>query len=261
MSKPYRVVVLTCDPYLECLKPFAWLFNKYWSSEQKVIVGGFTRPDFPLPDNFQFVSLGENWRYPAQQYSNGLIKFLRYLTDDVFVWMLEDQWLNGKVNPDEIQTMIDVARTTRNLLRIDVIDDRRYMNEAHFGGVTEPYGTFNGIDLIKSRWCPYQFAIYGTLFNRLKMLQYIKPDLTPWQVENVTTNVIEHEGDRAIVLGTTRKLIPCANGLRQQTAAYKQGKRGIDAAAIEGGVNEDDKRAMAALGLYDEARLLRFKHE
>lgn len=253
----YRVLVLTCDPYLECLKPFAWLFNKYWSSEQPVLVGGFTPPDFQLPDNFEFISIGANWEYPAARYSTGLIKFLRRIQDDVFVFMLEDQWLNGKVEPSEIQTCIDVARSTNNLLRIDMIDDRRYMNEYTFGKV-EPYRTVNGIEFIKSHWCPYEFAIYGTLFNRAKMLKYVQPELDPWTLETHTTNVIEHERDRCVVLGTTRKLIPCANGLRQQNKYYIQGIRGIDAAEIEGGITEEDKREMAALGLYDEERLMRY---
>ena len=258
MSAPYRVAVLTCDLYIECVRPFAWLFNKYYSPDIQVVVGGFTPPTFELPSNFEFVSLGKGADFPPNRYSNGLIKFLRYLTDDVFMFMLEDQWLTAPVNLAEIQTCIDVARNTDNLLRIDVIDDRRYMNEFTFGK-TDPYGTFDGVELIKSHWCPYQFAIYGTLFNRENLLRYIPPNLDPWQLENTVTNIIRWKDNEAIVLGTTRKLLQCANGLRQQTELYQQGKRGIGASAIEGGVVEEDKREMIALGIYDEARMMRGK--
>jgi hypothetical protein len=51
-----RVYVLTSDKYLPALRPFAWLFTKYWSSTQPVTVVGFSPPTFALPENFDFLS-------------------------------------------------------------------------------------------------------------------------------------------------------------------------------------------------------------
>ena len=48
------VVTLTCDRYLHLLRGHAFLFNKFWSELQSVLVCGFTPPSFDLPRNFRF---------------------------------------------------------------------------------------------------------------------------------------------------------------------------------------------------------------
>ena len=77
-----KVIVLTSDKYLHALQPFAWLFNKYWSSAQPVTVAGFTPPDFGLPDNFTFHSIGAFADYPVARWSDALIKLLNEIEAD-----------------------------------------------------------------------------------------------------------------------------------------------------------------------------------
>ena len=52
------IYISTSDKYVFLLKPFAYLFNKFWSKDQKVVILGYTKPDFKLPKNFEFVSMG-----------------------------------------------------------------------------------------------------------------------------------------------------------------------------------------------------------
>jgi len=58
MSIPLNIYISTSNDYHHCLKPFAFLFNKFWSIDKKVTFIGYKIPDFELPSNFSFISLG-----------------------------------------------------------------------------------------------------------------------------------------------------------------------------------------------------------
>ena len=59
-----RVLIPSCDHYLPILRPLAHLYNKYWIPNPEVVIGGFKPPDFDLPSNFTFLSLGDMSDYP-----------------------------------------------------------------------------------------------------------------------------------------------------------------------------------------------------
>ena len=98
--------VITSDKYLGALKGFSYLFNKYWGRDQGVIVAGFQAPDFLLPDNFHFHSLGDMADYPVGKWSNALIKLLHdYSKVEVFGLMLEDYWISRPVDRNAISIL------------------------------------------------------------------------------------------------------------------------------------------------------------
>ena len=59
MKNKLNIYIKTSDNYHRCLKPFAFLFNKFWSSDTKVTFIGYKNPKVKLPSNFDFVSLGK----------------------------------------------------------------------------------------------------------------------------------------------------------------------------------------------------------
>ena len=67
-----NIFVLTSDKYLDALKPFCYLFNKYWSPKQQVVIAGFTPPDFELPKNFHFHPIGPFEDFPIGKWSDAL---------------------------------------------------------------------------------------------------------------------------------------------------------------------------------------------
>ena len=106
-----RVIVTTCDAYLHALRPFAWLFNRYWGDDTEVIVGGFTPPSFELPSNFTFHSIGKQEDYPVDKWSDAVIKLLHELDDEVACLMLEDYWLARPVNREAVRMLHDRLRS------------------------------------------------------------------------------------------------------------------------------------------------------
>lgn len=63
----YPVWITSCEKYYPALKPMAWLMEKYWQPAPKVVVMGFSQPDFELPPNWSFYSVGRQEDYPFKK--------------------------------------------------------------------------------------------------------------------------------------------------------------------------------------------------
>jgi hypothetical protein len=172
-----RVFVYTSDPYLWILKPFAYLFNQYWSELQEVIVGGFTPPQFPLPSNFRFHQIDRN-PYPKNMWSDGLIRFLGDFQDDIFVLMLEDYLLRRTVDCAGVSTLAEYMRMNQDVVRFDLTNDRLNAEGMHD---IEPYGHYDIIACNKDTM--YEMSLQCAIWNRRNLLSILKPGLTPWEVE------------------------------------------------------------------------------
>lgn len=197
------VYVMTCDKYLPALRPFAYLFNRYWSIQQDVIVCGFTPPEFDLPSNFDFFSIGDMEDYPMDKWTDALIKtLLHFPKRDVFCLMLEDYWLADYVDVPAIGMLTDYMRQFRNVLKMDVRTDRRKS-----GGAVREFDNdaCGAIKLVKSDFrSPYHFSLMGGLWNREAMLKVLRPGDSPHAAETYgkTYNALVSLRDDLLVLGT-----------------------------------------------------------
>jgi len=193
----FPVYVFTSDNYMHALRPFSYLFNKYWSPKQRVIVGGFSYPNFELPPNFQFYSIGKMEDYPASRWSNAVIEFLQHFKDPIFCLMLEDYWITEPVKITEVNMLSDYMRQIGYTIKADLYTDRRYA-----GGVAD-YGMCGHIPLVKSDPnSAYHMSLMCGLWNRNNILKVLIPDETPWQVEISGTTRLSSFGDDLIVIGT-----------------------------------------------------------
>lgn len=182
-----RVFVYTCDNYLWCLKPFAYLFGTYWSELQDVIVGGFTHPQFPLPGNFRFHQIDKR-PYPKEKWSDGLIKFLGDFHDDVIVLMLEDYLLNRTVDCGGVATLADYMRQDKNgdVVRFDLTMDRLSEFAKNVRDV-EGWGHYDVITCDSDSM--YNMSLQVSIWNRRNLLSLLKPGMNPWEVETQTDMV------------------------------------------------------------------------
>lgn len=192
-----RVFVLVSDKYLPALRPFAWLFNKYWSPEQEVVVAGFSPPAFELPPNFSLHSIGRFEDYPVDRWSDALIKLLHEIPDEAFALMLEDYWLIRPVYREAVRMLYDYARQFGYVARIDLTGDR-----LHAAGAAL-YGKCGHLDLVWSDPnSQYHMSLMTGIWNRRNLLRVLVPNETPWQVEIVGTPRLRSLKDEMIVLGT-----------------------------------------------------------
>lgn len=238
MTEPYRVIVTASDKYLPALLPFSYLFNKYWGSDVEVCVFGFTRPDFDLPDNFSFVSLGNQKDYPFNKWSDALIAILSQINDEAFVLMLEDYWLTRHVDRSAVRILYDYAIQFQYVLKVDLCGDRLYA----FGADLE-YGTVAHLDLIKSMpGSPYHMSLMPGIWRKDLLSRCLVSGESPHDLELVGSTRVSHLQDM-IVIGT-----------RQWPVRIVLGLRGGDHTKINlDGLSKIDIDAMTDLGYFDKA--------
>lgn len=238
-----RVIVLTSDKYLHALKPYAWLFNKYWSAEQEVLVAGFTPPRFALPKNFSFHSIGKFADYPVGRWSDALIKLLEEIPDEAFVLMLEDYWISRAVDVRGVQMLYDYACQFGYVLRLDLTTDRLFAHGPRYPGDIPDYGQLGHLDLIRSEpTSQYHMSMMTGVWRRDNLLKVLVPDESPWQVELDGTRrvMVDHAHDM-LVLGT-----------RQWVTRHGLAFRGGDPGKIDiSFLSPEDVAALTSLGFLE----------
>ena len=231
-----RIVIATSDNYLPALRPMAYLLNKYYQPNPQVLVGGFTPPDFDLPANFTFHSIGKMEDYPVGKWSDGIIKLLHEIPDEVFLFLLEDAWPVRPINVDAVNILHRYMLQFKNVARIDLTSDRFYS-----GGSEIDWGYVSYLDLVKSARNAYFSSMMPALWNREHHLRYFIPGETPWQIELSGSGRLQAMAD-IDVLGTRQMPYMCSLAFR-----------GGDSNTLVGGIpykfNITDMEKMEELGL------------
>lgn len=200
-----KIICLTSDYYSWACGPFSYLFNRYWGTEQEVIIAGFTPIDKPLPANFKFYSIASE-NYPADKWSNALIKLLQSgVTSDYFVLLLEDYWLTRRADVRAVKLCMQYIQDHKDVLRIDLTDDRQY------AGGRKDVDSIGPVDIIETPFeTPYQMSFQAGIWSKRHMLNIIKPHLTAWETEIYTQPPADMR-----VLGTRQRPLRYANGINK----------------------------------------------
>lgn len=206
----YRILVLTSDKYADALKVYLWLIRKHWKNHPEIVVGGYTKPEWALPDRVEFMSIGKQSDYPVNRWSDGLIKLLTgQFVDDVFILMLEDYWVIEDVPAHIVDMCCDYMHQFNYVAKLDLTGDR-----LHAGGASL-YGKLDYIDLIWSDPnSPYHLSLMTGFWRRTHLLSVLVPNETPWQVEIDGTRRLSARRNETIVLGTNAWPIKHTLGLR-----------------------------------------------
>lgn len=200
-----RVYVMTNQKYMWAVQGFSYLFNIFWSELQEVIVVTDVEPSFELPPNFTVKSMSGGKPLPKDRWSDGLIFMLQKIPDDVFVLLLEDYWLIRKVDNAGVDTLADYMRAHKEILRMDLTDDRQY------NGHMKDIGAWGHYDLVETpNDSEYQMSLQAGIWNRDLLLSIVRPQLDPHQFELHLSPTL-HERNDMRVLGTRQRLIRYAN--------------------------------------------------
>lgn len=220
-----RVFVITCDKYSFALKGFSFLFNRYWSELQEVVVCGYTPVD--LPPNFSFLQIAPA-EYPSNQWTNGLAQVLRRIDDSHLVILLEDYWLCRGVNHQAVGTLYELCQSHPQILRMDLTDDRQYNGHAQdFEYI--PYYGYNDIVWTPPD-SPYQSSLQAGIWNRRLLLEVLHEGESAWQFEIGKTGENIRNRPDLWVLGTRQRPVRYAN-------VFKGGD--ISKMNLEGLTNQD----------------------
>jgi hypothetical protein len=208
MSVP--IYLMTCDKYAKVLPVSAFLFNRFWSPSQEVTICGFSPipEQYKLPDNFKFLSIGNQEDYPVGKWSDGLIRVLDMIDDEVFVLLLDDYLFRRPVNIPAIEMLADYMRQFKYVLKMDLCADRLYA----WG--MEDYDNCAYIDLLRSHpGSQYHMSLLTGIWNRTLLRRVLIPNESPWQVELDGTTRLSNMTDM-LVLGTRQWPIQQVLGFR-----------------------------------------------
>lgn len=199
------IYLTTSDRYLPALLPFAHQLNKYWQPPPPVIVGGFTPPDFELPPNWKFLTIGSQDQYPIKKWTNAVKKMIQSLNDRLFILMLEDYWITGPVDVEAIAAVEELCRIDDKLLRMDLTLDRAKSGEHNH----RHYGNIGPLELIQSNpSSPYHLSLMTAIWRKNLFLSVLQDDWSPWDVEIIGTLQVQKNFPGLRVLGTTARLVP-----------------------------------------------------
>lgn len=233
-----QIIVMTSDKYLPALKPFIWLWQKYFKASwtYQVVVCGFSAPAFKLPEPFKFYSIGKFEDYPIERWSDALFRVLNNVADEVFLLMLEDYWLTREVDTDALHILHAYMHQFKYTIKIDLCADRLY---AH--GADLDYNSVAYLDLVKSMpGSPYHMSLMAGLWNRDLLREVLIPGETPWDIELNGTIRLSHQ--ECLVLGT-----------RQWPLRHTLALRGGDhSKLLLDELKPDDVEQMRKLGLLEE---------
>lgn len=168
-----NIYISTSNDYLHVLKPFSYLFNKFWSDEQKVFILGYEYPTFDLPNNFEFISMGE--QKGIKYWSNDLHKFFSSIDDEYFIYSMEDHFIVDYVDFNLFEILKKYL--VKNIGRISLAT--QLANKQHT--IIETVGDINIVESHPS--IQYRLCTQWSIWNKDFMLQYLKPNMSAWDFE------------------------------------------------------------------------------
>jgi len=184
-----KVIVFTSDKYLGLLKDFSYLFNKHWGPDQEVNVLGFKKPDFELPDNFQFISAGAQSDFPARSFCQPFRPILENLDADVFTLMLEDVFLINKVDKDLLNKGVKLLESGKvSKIRTFLGADYQYLSSQKF---TDDFNVFR-------QNINYRYTACSCIARKDYYLKYFDRE-TIWQLEVENIERSKNDGHNILV--------------------------------------------------------------
>lgn len=205
-QSPIQVIVMYSDKNMWLIPAFLRNWNKYAGGGYRLVFCGFS----PITSNVASFRYAENYiigkqeDYPADRWSDAFNKVLDNVADETFIFMLEDYLLVRDVDNSAIQHLYSYANDRDYVLKIDLTHDRLWS-----GGGTRylygynTYGHCGHCDLIRSFvGTDYQMSLWGGIFNRDVLKQFLVPNETAQQLELNGTSRVNQLGDSVLVLGT-----------------------------------------------------------
>jgi hypothetical protein len=168
-----NIYISTSNKYIHLIKPFQYLFNKFWSDKQKVTILGYEEPNFKLEDNFNFVSLGK--QTTVDDWCLDLTNFFESIDDEYFIHAVEDQFIIKPVNQNMITKLTEMMNPFVGRIALET------------AAQTKPHKEIYNDDELcvieLDQFAQYRLSVVYSIWNKKYMLKYLKLNNTPWEFE------------------------------------------------------------------------------
>jgi hypothetical protein len=209
--KKIKVYIPTCDNYLWLIKPFMFLFNKFWDKSIEVVYLGYNPPNFPLPSNCKFISLGKDDN--LKHYSNDLRKYFESIDDEYVIMTVDDTFLVDYTNVNLYNTILKYLEVNKKVGRVGLSRDLATRSHYHLD-------TIDGIEIVNaSRDAENRISVAWSLYKRKFLIKLLKPGRTPWTLESEGTIQSRSEDYNIISTALSNPINPPDNAIILNTNA------------------------------------------
>tara|TARA_A100001515_G_scaffold143703_1_gene145555 strand:+ start:1000 stop:1851 length:852 start_codon:yes stop_codon:yes gene_type:complete len=184
-DKNIKIYVTICDEYLWLLKPFYYLFNKYWGDEKEVNILGYKKPDFDLPQNFKFISLGRD--NGPDEWSTGLYNFFTNIEEEHFIFIHEDSFFVDPVNFKTLNTLLTYT-DNQKVGRICLTRDTVNRNHELF----DKKGDLTIVEATQD--VGFRISTEASVWKRSYFLKYMIPHISAWDFEKNGSESAKRDG-------------------------------------------------------------------
>lgn len=183
-----KIIVTTSDKYLHIIPIFCYLFNKNFNDKLQVEIVGYdgfksfiknetNKHTYKIPDNFNFVSLGEQ-KGSAKNFSTDLRKYFK-VQDDWFIWMMEDTFIKDVYFNRLLFLSQFVNNTNEKIGRINLCSQATILQEHFISDIAINSNTI----LENTQTAKYRLCTQPSIWNKQFLLKYLTTGLTPWEFE------------------------------------------------------------------------------
>ena len=189
------LIIPTCDLYRNVTLPVLYSLKKYYRDMGKVIIVGYKAPDFVLPPNVAFVSMGVD-RTP-RQWTNGLKRFMEGYSKDYFILHMDDHLLIDHVDSDKIDQLSALLERNTDIDKI--------MLHPFTSSMFVPFATATrDLTLYKCERGIGATTLMNAIWRRDYLLELLTDNLSPHDFEN--QNNYQDYGDK-LVLSTHNRIM------------------------------------------------------
>lgn len=212
-----RTICFTSDKRTWALPAFSHQWDKYARLDFEF--AGYTDPGIKMTHGHPFHSIGNFADYPFERWSDGVIKFLGSIHDDLILWMMEDFWLLRKANNTAIYDLEKYMLLHPDIARMDLSADRANNRDIR------DIGYLGCLDLVESTpEIVYHFSFQAGIWRRKMLLDCMVGGETPWQAEINGSHRLADLGYR--VLGTRQRPLRYLIAVQQGIVTFDGGYQG-----------------------------------
>ena len=183
--------VSTNNKHLVCLKVFIDIFNRFLPN-QELRVLGYDLPDYDLPPNFSFISIGKQGG--VNELSTDLRNYFLKSKEDYFIYGTEDVFLYKKPQIYFINYLSELIQYDVNVGRINLVDSTEddnctLPNSPHYNVILRKQFTKNECDwgswelYEQTTESNYSLTTQISIWDRKFLLKYLDNGLSPWDFE------------------------------------------------------------------------------
>jgi len=187
-----KIIIPTCDKYINVLEGEKYTFDKNGGSNLDVTILGFKEPKFEL-GNWKFVSLGVDTG--PQNLSHDLWNFFETFDDEFFIYGNDDIVAVDTIDLELLNEMEQMMVDNPDIMKINIT--------SAFGHSLSHYDTFKDMGDYQYKVVPqnadYRLSLNSSIWRTSYFKKYCKLGAGHWVWE--TRPVAKNDG--AILLGTT----------------------------------------------------------